>query len=208
MAAMGPICQPSNLISCTHCGPVGAFSTSFAGWGSTQRGKGMVCIWVNAIVGATRNWLIMHVALRLDGLRHAKFLATPRWPSATQAPCSAPPNSSRDASTRDFGRPFLCARSAGPIVQMETNALTGPVAPLQPTLHTASSVRAISPLPAWPKFSIACARPESPATIIGSGPLSKSPGHAAEPDGPQARTRTRFSASGFDRRLNRRALVV
>jgi hypothetical protein len=49
-----PIAVELDLVH--HRGPVGALSTSFESWGSTQRGKGMVSIWVHAITGATRKW--------------------------------------------------------------------------------------------------------------------------------------------------------
>jgi hypothetical protein len=47
-----------NLAHWSQLGWAGAFSTSFESCGSTQRGKGMVQIWVDATVGATRNWVI------------------------------------------------------------------------------------------------------------------------------------------------------
>ena len=40
-----------NLAHWSQLGPAGAFSTSFASWGSTQRGKGIVRISVDAIMG-------------------------------------------------------------------------------------------------------------------------------------------------------------
>jgi hypothetical protein len=46
------------LTSCTHCCPVGAFSTSFESWGAIQRGMGMGSNMVDAPAVATRNWMI------------------------------------------------------------------------------------------------------------------------------------------------------
>ena len=40
-----------NLAHWSQLGPAGALSTSFESWGSTQRGKGIVRISVDAIVG-------------------------------------------------------------------------------------------------------------------------------------------------------------
>ena len=45
-----------NLAHWSQLGPAGTFSTSFVSWGSTQRGKGMVRISVNAIARTTREW--------------------------------------------------------------------------------------------------------------------------------------------------------
>ncbi len=60
-----------NLAHWSQLGPAGAFSTSFESWGSTQRGKGIVRIWVDAIVGQRENRVFKHVALRIGMLRHA-----------------------------------------------------------------------------------------------------------------------------------------
>src|SRR5208282_3949156 len=43
-----------NLAHWSQLGPAGAFSTSFESWGSTQRGKGIVRIWV-VDTGLARN---------------------------------------------------------------------------------------------------------------------------------------------------------
>jgi hypothetical protein len=45
-----------NLTHWSQLGPVGAFSTSFASCGSTQRGKSMNRIWEDRKVRATREW--------------------------------------------------------------------------------------------------------------------------------------------------------
>ncbi len=50
--------------------PVGALSTSFASWGSTQRGKGIVRISVD-VLGQRENRVFKHVALRIGMLRYA-----------------------------------------------------------------------------------------------------------------------------------------
>ena len=95
------------------------------------------------------------------------------------------------------------------MVWIRTNALSGPVAPLDRHYVLRVVFAQFHRCQHGPNSRSHARDQKCPTTIIGSGAFIEKPRHTAEPDGPQARTRTgNLSASGFDRRLNRRALVA